>query len=72
MSRVMNRAAVIGVLLVAACSSSKNTDVVCAGSSTVSPVMEIAGPAYEKLRPDVRVQVQGGGSSVGINMVFAS
>lgn len=41
-------------------------DVVVAGSSTIQPVMDIAGPRYEKLHPGVRVQVQGGGSSVGI------
>ena len=38
-----------------------------AGSSTVQPVVEIAGQAYEKLHPNVRVDVQGGGSAVGIS-----
>lgn len=38
-----------------------------AGSSTVQPVAEIAAQAYEKLHPGVTVDVQGGGSSVGIS-----
>jgi phosphate transport system substrate-binding protein len=37
-----------------------------AGSSTVQPVMEEAAQAFEKSRPEVRVDVQGGGSAVGI------
>lgn len=38
-----------------------------AGSSTVEPVAEIAGQAFEAAHPGVRVDVQGGGSSVGIS-----
>ena len=38
-----------------------------AGSSTVQPVAEIAGQAFEKRHPSVHVDVQGGGSSVGIS-----
>lgn len=38
-----------------------------AGSSTVQPVAEIAAQAYEKLHPGAQIDVQGGGSSVGIS-----
>jgi phosphate transport system substrate-binding protein len=38
-----------------------------AGSSTIQPLAERAGQAYEKLHPGVRIDVQGGGSSVGIS-----
>lgn len=59
----------IGIVLLAlgACSERSVPDVIVAGSSTVQPILEIAGPRYEALHPDVRVQVQGGGSSIGIS-----
>ena len=38
-----------------------------AGSSTVQPVAEAAAQAFEALHPDAQVDVQGGGSSVGIS-----
>ena len=37
-----------------------------AGSSTVQPVAEVLGQEFERLHPEVRINVQGGGSSVGI------
>jgi len=40
-----------------------------AGSSTVQPLAEVAAQAYEKKHPDVRIDVQGGGSAVGISSV---
>lgn len=40
---------------------------VVAGSSTVQPVVEVAAQAYEALHPGVEIDVQGGGSSVGIS-----
>ncbi len=56
-------------LLAIACSGPGGpVDVVAAGSSTVQPVLEIVGPRYEAAHPgEVRVQVQSGGSSVGIS-----
>jgi phosphate transport system substrate-binding protein len=38
-----------------------------AGSSTIQPLAEVAAQAYEKKHPGVRIDVQGGGSSVGIS-----
>ena len=37
-----------------------------AGSSTIQPMAEVLGQAFEQLHPEVRINVQGGGSSVGI------
>lgn len=37
-----------------------------AGSSTIQPVAEVLGQAFEQLHPDTQINVQGGGSSVGI------
>lgn len=37
-----------------------------AGSSTIQPVAEVLGQEFEKFHPKVRINVQGGGSSVGI------
>lgn len=38
-----------------------------AGSSTVQPVAEVAAQAFEAVHPGTEVDVQGGGSSVGIS-----
>ena len=37
-----------------------------AGSSTVQPVAEVLGQEFERLHPEARINVQGGGSAVGI------
>ncbi len=37
-----------------------------AGSSTIQPVAEVLGQEFEQLHPEARINVQGGGSSVGI------
>lgn len=42
-----------------------------AGSTTVLPVATVAASEYEKGHPGARVEVQGGGSSVGIESVRA-
>jgi phosphate transport system substrate-binding protein len=64
----------IPLSLFLACSSSPSTPaeappraLTLAGSSTVQPVVEIAGQAFEASHPGTRVDVQGGGSSVGIS-----
>ncbi|NLP06190.1 phosphate ABC transporter substrate-binding protein [Candidatus Fermentibacteria bacterium] len=36
------------------------------GSTTIQPVAEVLAEAYESLHPDVMINVQGGGSSVGV------
>lgn len=38
-----------------------------AGSSTIQPVMEVAAQAFEAANPGIEVDVQGGGSSVGVS-----
>jgi ABC-type phosphate transport system substrate-binding protein len=43
-----------------------NGHVILAGSSTIQPVAEAFGLAFEKQYPVVRIDVHGGGSSVGI------
>ncbi|MDN7025320.1 hypothetical protein FGU65_10515 [Methanoculleus sp. FWC-SCC1] len=42
-----------------------------AGSTTIQPVSEILSTVYMKYHPDVRVMVEGGGSSAGIRRVAA-
>jgi phosphate transport system substrate-binding protein len=37
-----------------------------AGSTTVQPLAEVLGEAFMKLNPDVVIEIQGGGSSVGV------
>lgn len=37
-----------------------------AGSSTIQPVAEVLGQQFEHLHPETQINVQGGGSSVGI------
>ena len=39
-----------------------------AGSTTVQPVAELLGEAFTASNPDVRIEVQGGGSSQGVTM----
>lgn len=59
------------LLLLLACSplpdqGARPVRLTLAGSSTVQPVAEIAGQAFEALNPDARIDVQGGGSAAGI------
>ena len=60
------RMAACGVALLAAASCSRRSQdaVVLAGSSTIGPIFEALVPFYEK--HGIKIQVQGGGSSVGI------
>jgi phosphate transport system substrate-binding protein len=37
-----------------------------AGSSTIQPVAEVLGQQFEQLHPEAKINVQGGGSAVGI------
>ncbi len=50
----------------AALAAPLNGHVILAGSSTIQPVAEAFGLAFEKQHTDVRIDVHGGGSSVGI------
>ncbi|MCB9547814.1 MAG: phosphate ABC transporter substrate-binding protein [Myxococcales bacterium] len=50
----------------AGCSRSEKTRIVLTGSSTIAPLMTEIGRRYEAKHPDVRVDVQSGGSSRGV------
>ena len=46
----------------------KSGKIVLAGSSSVTPVMEKLQEAYQKLNPDVTIEVQQSDSTTGVNM----
>lgn len=49
-------------------STGKSGKIVLAGSSSVTPVMEKLQEAYQKLNPDVTIEVQQSDSTTGVNM----
>ena len=55
--------------LVSACSSNQSEKISLSGSSTVAPLAQEIAQRFEKLHPGVRVDVQTGGSSRGVNDV---
>ncbi|SEK41352.1 phosphate ABC transporter substrate-binding protein, PhoT family [Methanobrevibacter gottschalkii] len=55
---------VSGITLLSGFGSSERIDIV--GSTSVQPVAEKLVEAYKETNPDVKINVQGGGSSVGI------
>ena len=55
--------------LLSACGGESRTSVVAAGSTSVQPYVEYLAEEYEKLHPERHIEVQGGGSGVGINAV---
>ena len=54
------------VFFVSLCTTAFADQLTLAGSSTIQPVAEVLGQKFEQLRPEVQINVQGGGSSVGI------
>jgi phosphate transport system substrate-binding protein len=57
----------LSVLLALACAGSPpGGQLTLAGSSTLQPLAEVAAQAFEASHPGVEIDVQGGGSSVGI------
>jgi phosphate transport system substrate-binding protein len=58
-----------GALLLGSGMASAAERVTLTGSSTIAPVMSEIAKRYEKLHPEVRIDVQTGGSSRGINDV---
>ena len=54
------------VFLLAACGNAKKTSIIIAGSTSVQPYAEYLAEEYEKIHLDRMVEVQGGGSGVGI------
>ena len=61
---------IVTSIVISGCSGDSNragvTRIQLSGSSTVGPLAEEIGKRYEKLNPDVRIEVQTGGSSRGI------
>ncbi len=55
-----------GVLMLGGCGQSLSGTVGIGGSSTVQPLAEKWAKAFETKNPDVKVTIQGGGSSVGV------
>lgn len=53
--------------LMAACSDNSTDKITLTGSSTVAPLIAEIGKRFEELNPGMRVDVQTGGSSRGIN-----
>ena len=51
--------------LILSCSSDRDP-LVLAGSSTIRPVVELIAAAYEAEHPEAQIDVQGGGSGVGV------
>ncbi len=60
-------AAVLALLLVPAASTADSRKLVLTGSSTIAPLAAEIGKRFEALNPGVRVDVQTGGSSRGVN-----
>ena len=61
---------IVTSIVISGCSGDSNragvTRIQLSGSSTIGPLAEEIGKRYEKLNPDVRIEVQTGGSSRGI------
>jgi phosphate transport system substrate-binding protein len=58
-------AAALAALLIAACGGGSSTTITEAGSTTVQPLAEKLGKAFEEDH-DVKIVIQGGGSSTGV------
>ena len=60
---------IVGAYMVFASGSSSNSQITVAGSTSVQPVAEKLAQAYIQKNPNVKINVQGGGSGVGIKSV---
>jgi len=66
-SRFVSRVAIgLAIALLIACNQSQTQKLVLTGSSTVAPLAAEIGKQYEREHPNVRIDVQTGGSSRGI------
>jgi phosphate transport system substrate-binding protein len=65
MKAVIGLTAIVFASLVSGASGGETLTL--AGSSTIQPLAEVAGQQYEQSHPGTRIDVQGGGSSVGIS-----
>ncbi|MCL2150767.1 MAG: phosphate ABC transporter substrate-binding protein [Coriobacteriia bacterium] len=59
----------VGTLPLGGCAGDSETRVIIAGSTSVQPYAEILAEDFLNLRPDIEVDIQGGGSSAGITAV---
>ena len=59
----------LSLFLLPACGGRQSTDFIFAGSTSVQPYIEILAEEYERLYPGELIDVQGGGSSAGIQAV---
>lgn len=55
------------LMLIVGRDSQAENHLTLAGSSTIQPLAEVAAQAFEKRNPGTKIDVQGGGSSVGIS-----
>ena len=62
-------ALLISMSLLSSCRSGGTEAIVIAGSTSVQPYVEVLAEEYEKLYPEIEIDVQGGGSSAGITAV---
>jgi phosphate transport system substrate-binding protein len=70
----MKRLWIFPLVLAAACAScgdSPQDQITIAGSTSFQPFVEMVAEAYEQGHPDVRILVQGGGSTAGVLAVRA-
>jgi phosphate transport system substrate-binding protein len=69
-SKILLATSLMIILVISAfatgCSSSENV-VTEGGSTTIQPLAELLAEAYMEKHPDIKVDIKGGGSSVGIN-----
>jgi phosphate transport system substrate-binding protein len=72
MNRIHTAAATLILALlstVTGTASAQDSEITLAGSTTIQPVAELLGQAWEALNPGVTVTVSGGGSSVGVTSI---
>ncbi len=62
----MTGCVLLAVLALGGCSQGASGTIAIGGSSTVQPLAEKWGKAFEAKNPDVKITVQGGGSSAGV------
>jgi len=57
---------ILSVSLASACGGGSKETIIVAGSTSVQPYAEVLSEDYSLLYPDIRIDIQGGGSSAGI------
>ena len=55
--------------IITGCNTSNKETILCAGSTTVLPVVSNAAEEFKRKHPDVNIMVNAGGSGVGINLL---